>query len=304
MTVVPFERPTVPAEHPTTPPQAAAPAPMPGLGVRALDIRTMNLQQITYVCDILAKAGEAVPRAYRGKPEAIFAAVMYGASLGLQPMAALQGIVIVEGAPTVSATLLGALIIQAGHALHSEYDGRQATTTITRADTGRSTSVTWTLDRAAQANLCQIKDNKPWARSQNGKPLPWELYPAAMLRSRSVAECGRAAAPEVLFGYGIQYTTEELGIVVTEDGTVPGGEVERATLAAGPSVAAGPSRDWLSLAREAETADDAARAWKAARGEGAPPAYLERIAAIGRRLRAREITTGNHTPALAAGTVA
>jgi len=296
MTVVPFERPTVPAEspaeRPVTPPRAATPAaPMPGLGVRALDIRTMNLQQITYVCDTLAKAGDAVPRSYRGKPAAIFAAVMYGASLGLQPMAALQGIVIVEGAPTVSATLLGALIIQAGHALHSEYNDRQATTTITRADTGRSTSITWTLDRAAQANLCQIKGDKPWARSQNGKPLPWELYPAAMLRSRSVAECARAAAPEVLFGYGIQYTTEELGILVTEDGTVPGGEVEHATLAAAPPTAAGPSRDWLALAREAETADGVADAWRAARGEGAPPAYLGQIAAIGRRLRAREITT-------------
>lgn len=278
MTVVPLERPTTPRiTQPTS--------QIFGLGARALDIRNMNLEQITFVCDRLAQAGDAVPRAYRGKPAAIFAAVMYGASLGLQPMAALQGIVIVEGAPTITAALLGALVIQAGHALHTEYDDRQATTTITRGDTGKTTSITWTLERAVQAKLCHLKDGKPWARSQNGKPLPWELYPAAMLRSRSVAECGRAACPEVLFGYGVQYTTEELGVVVAEDGTVPGGVVERAVLA---EPATGPSCDWLALASEAESADEVAGVWKSARGEGAPPEYLEQIAAIGRRLRAAE----------------
>jgi hypothetical protein len=210
------------------PAQGAAAGRRFGLGARALDITHMTLPQILQVCEILAEAGEAIPRSYRGKRAAIFAAVMHGASLGLQPMAALQGITIVDGSPTLSAALLGALVIDAGHALRVEYDDTRAVATLTRGDSGESTSVAWDLERAQRAGLCHLRDDgRPWARSSLGKPLPWELYPGAMLRSRAVAEVCRAAAPDVLFGLGVQYVTEELGVVVDQDGLPVGGEIER-----------------------------------------------------------------------------
>lgn len=205
----------------------AAPVRRFGLGARALDVTAMSLPEILQVCEILAKAGDAIPKSYRGKKESIFAAVMHGASLGLQPMQALQGITVVDGTPSLSAALLGALVMDAGHDLHVDYDDAQAVARLTRADTGKQTTVTWTLERAKNAGLCQLKDGRPWAKSQNGKPLPWMLFPGAMLRSRAVAEVCRAACPDTLFGLGVQYTTEELGVVVDQDGLPVGGEIER-----------------------------------------------------------------------------
>jgi len=247
----------------------------------------MSLEQITRVCEMLSRAGDAVPRAYRGNANAVFAAVMFGAGLGLQPMAALQGIAVVEGQPTLTATLLGALVVQAGHELHTEYDDTQATAAITRGDSGKTTTVTWTLERAKNAGLCQLREGRPWARSKSGKPLPWELYPAAMLRSRAVSECARAAAPDVLFGYGVQYTSEELGIVVDQDGLPLGGELQRYELAYDqPAPEPGPSCDWLALAAEANTVDELDAVWRGARHDQAPHHYLQRLEEAGKRRKA------------------
>ncbi|WGW12713.1 hypothetical protein LWF01_02780 [Saxibacter everestensis] len=53
-----------------------------------------------------------------------------------------------------------------------------------------------------------------------------------------------------------------------------------------PSASYEPSRDHVAAARASGSPDDVMAIWQAARGEGAPAEYLDRIAAIGRELKA------------------
>lgn len=137
-----------------------------------------------------------LPRDYVGKPANVLLAIEYGAALGIPPMTAIQGVHIINGKPTASAGLIGALVRKAGHRLRVTGDDRHAVCEIVRADdpdfTFRSE---WTWDRAVAAKL-------------TGKDT-WKAYPAAMLKARAITECARDACPEALAG--VAYTPEELG---------------------------------------------------------------------------------------------
>lgn len=140
-------------------------------------------------------ASDLLPRQYHNKPANVLVALEYGAALGLSPMAAIQGVHVVEGRPTASAQLIGALVRNAGHRLRVEGDDRHAVAVIVRRDDPDfEFRAEWTLDRAKAAGL-------------TGKGV-WKQYPAAMLKARAITEVARDACPEVLSG--VAYTAEEL----------------------------------------------------------------------------------------------
>lgn len=133
-----------------------------------------------------------------------------GAMLGLHPMAALQGIHIIEGKPTLSANLLSALVRRAGHRLRVSTSGDwESGTFVARAALMRSDDpdfefvVEWGAERAKRAGLL-------------GKRGPWQSYPEAMCKSRAITEVIREGAPDVTLVAA--YTPEELGANVSEDG--------------------------------------------------------------------------------------
>lgn len=141
-----------------------------------------------------------LPRQYRNEPANVLLAMEYGDALGLTAIAAIQGIHVIEGKPSASAQLIGALVRRAGHRLRVELspDGTAATATIIRADDPDFPFVcTWTMDRARAAGLL----------SKAGGT--WSTYPQAMLKARAITEVARDACPEVLSG--VAYTPEELG---------------------------------------------------------------------------------------------
>jgi hypothetical protein len=175
---------------------------------------------------LLADA-DLLPRQFVGKPANVLYAVEYGRTLGITPIAAITGIHVIEGKPSASSGLIGGLVRQAGHKLRVRSDGlTTATAQIVRADDPDFTyECTWTLERAAQAGLCEIKNGKPWARDRNGKPTSWEKYTAAMLKARAITEVARDACEDVLFG--LHYTPEELGAVVNQDGEPVVAEVQQ-----------------------------------------------------------------------------
>lgn len=136
-----------------------------------------------------------LPKSYHGKPANVLVALEYGLALGISPMAAIQGVHVVEGKPTASAQLMSALVRNAGHRLRVTGDDTHAVAIIVRRDDPdfewRSE---WDMEKAKQAGLA-------------AKGV-WKQYPGAMLKARAITEVCRDACAEVLAG--VAYTAEEL----------------------------------------------------------------------------------------------
>ena len=140
---------------------------------------------------------DLLPKAFVGKPANVLVAIEYGKALGIEPMAAIQGIQVINGKPTASAQLVGALVRRAGHTLRvAVQDNGSVEATVIRSDDPDFTfRAVWTMDRAKSAGL-------------TGKGGSWATFPVAMLKARAITEVARDACPEVLAG--VAYTAEEL----------------------------------------------------------------------------------------------
>jgi hypothetical protein len=169
-------------------------------------------EKMRYV-QTLTTAGGLIPSGLHDKgqpsPGKVLLVLETGAMLGIHPMAALGGIHIIEGKPSISPGLMSGLVRKAGHKLRVTTSGTikggdfAATATLTRADDPDFTySATWTLDRAQRAGLA-------------GKSV-WKNYGEAMCKARSISEVVREGAEDVLMG--VSYTPEEMGALVTDAG--------------------------------------------------------------------------------------
>lgn len=146
-----------------------------------------------------------VPKGLRGQPESVLAAILTGQELGIQPMHALAKIHVIEGRPTLSAEMMRAIVMRAGHSIIVEETTNTRCVVVgERAGTDRPLRITWTMDDAKRANLAG-KDN-------------WRKYPRPMLVARATGELVRSLFPDVLAG--ITYTSEEMSdgdLVAAED---------------------------------------------------------------------------------------
>jgi len=152
-----------------------------------------------------------------------------GNMLGIHPIAALNGVNVIEGKPTLSPALMSALVRRAGHKLRVTTKGTveggdfEATATLIRGDDPDNPyTSTWTPQRGARAGLCTYThDSKAgrWvvkARSKYDKVLPWESYTEALCKARAIGEVCRDGAEDALMG--VHYMPEELGATVNEAG--------------------------------------------------------------------------------------
>lgn len=140
-----------------------------------------------------------VPASLRGRPEAILACVLFGRSMGLDPMQALAHVHVIDGQPQPSAQLLGRLIRAAGHTVEVvEMTDRTVRLRGTRADTGETLEVEYTVEAAERAGLVEIDgDGNPRARSRQGNPMPWELFTDDMLWARALSKLHRRLFQDV-----------------------------------------------------------------------------------------------------------
>lgn len=215
-----------PGAHDEAPQLAEPPVPAGDLlPAVATAQRTASLFDTYKALAIEVAPTEFVPKVLRSRPAAVLACILTGHELGIGPMRALQHINIVEGKPTQSAELMRARIQEAGHQWRTVTKTHERVVLRGRRkenieDPDAWVEIEWTLDDAVKAGLCSIKDGKPWARSSNGKPLPWENYTRMMLMARATSELARDEFADVLGG--VSYTPEELGaqVIVNESGII------------------------------------------------------------------------------------
>lgn len=144
----------------------------------------------------------------------ITAAILTGRELGMEPMAALRSIHVIQGTPALSALALRALLLSHGHDIVlEEATNTRATIAGRRKGADAWQRITWTMDDAKARNLA-------------GKP-NWRSQPRNMLIARATADVARLVAADVLLG--VPYVIEELEdadgqppILVAGNGAGPG----------------------------------------------------------------------------------
>lgn len=151
----------------------------------------------------LAKAvagTQMIPKHFQGKPDECAAAMLYGASLGLDPMQSVRQIYVVHGQAALYARAMAALVLGAGHGLWTvESTDESVTVAGCRRGSDRTETATWTYARANKAGY-----------TNNSK---YKSDPQAMLYSKALSEVCRKIAPDVLSGV---YSVEEMQLEARE----------------------------------------------------------------------------------------
>jgi hypothetical protein len=129
-----------------------------------------------------------LPEKLRGKVSDVLAIVMAGRELGLQPMASLRCLNVIEGKPILNADGMAAVVRGSGKCIRLdmiESTDKVATFETERAG-GKLQRISYTIEQAKTAKLTS-KDN-------------WVRHPEAMLRARAKAALLRLVYEDVLVG--------------------------------------------------------------------------------------------------------
>jgi|688.fasta_scaffold51599_6 hypothetical protein len=143
----------------------------------------------------LLAASSLVPDHLRGKPENVYLILLLGDSLGLHPAQALTSIAVIKGKPTMSAELMRAVVMNAGHRFRID----ESTPTAARVTVARKE---WPQDESQFAFT--VEDAKRAGLGGDS----YQKYPTAMLLARVTTMACRAMFADVIAG--ISYTPEEM----------------------------------------------------------------------------------------------
>lgn len=174
---------------------------------------------------------DMVPKHFRGKPDDLTAAILYGATLGFDPMQSARQVFVIHGQAALYARSMAALVMAAGHQVRTVETSDTAVTVEGRRRGSENVETsTWTIDRAKKAGY-----------TDNAK---YRTDPQAMLYAKALSEVCRKIAPDVLNGV---YAVEEMQMERVESERVdqPVGAVNQLRAALNPSPApdAGESQD-------------------------------------------------------------
>lgn len=202
----------------------------------------MSVAEKQNYAQILATAN-MIPKAFQDNPANIFVAIEYGNALGIQPIVALNEINVINGSPSLSASMMASLARSAGHKVRTQnLDDGSAVCEIIRHDDPEFTHRSvWDEGKARGAGL--------WGKGH------WSKDPETMLRWRAISECVRMACPEVLGG--LKYTPEEV-MEFTAPASVsrPASMPARGAVSRPAPVKQQPSgRDWIEELNQCETSE-------------------------------------------------
>jgi hypothetical protein len=138
------------------------------------------------------------------------AAIMHGATIGFDPLPALQNVIVINGRPSLYAEAMKALLVAHGHDVWTEeLTDTRAIVCGRRAGTTHVERAVVTMDQAKRAG---------WTR--NAK---YGTEPQAMLYARALSRACRSTAPDVLKGIASSveeaWDTEDQGDALPSSGT-------------------------------------------------------------------------------------
>ena len=198
--------------------QALAPAFIPGSAGGDLIREAAALWGTSYQLARAICGTSIIPMHFRGKPEECAAAMVYGASLGLDPIASLRGLYNVHGSVAMYAQLAVSIVLRDRHDVWVVESTDQAVTVAGRRHgwpDDRVFTATWTYDRARKAGYTGNKK--------------YDSDPQAMLTAKAQMEVCRRIAPDSLAGI---YSVEELELEPGVRADVKGEASQRAVSAA------------------------------------------------------------------------
>jgi 5'-3' exonuclease len=149
-----------------------------------------------------------------GSPQAVLTAVMLGAEFGMPPVAALRGVHIIEGKPSMSAGLMAAIVMKSGLAEYFEpveISETSVTFETKRVNARNPLRITHTIE---MARLAWNKGKTEAERQASWLASGWGRNPTDMLVARCQARLARYAYPDLLAG---MYDPEELREIRDEE---------------------------------------------------------------------------------------
>lgn len=161
----------------------------------SLELFAIAASQAHRLAQSLAKTN-FVPTSMKGKPDDVAAAILAGQELGLQPMATLRSIDIIQGVPSLRALTIRAILQSHGHDIEpvGEPTAEKCVMRGRRKGAEKWITVTWDIARAKLLGL-------------TGKD-QWQKQPQTMLIARATAELGRLVAADLLLA--MPYAAEEI----------------------------------------------------------------------------------------------
>lgn len=195
----------------------ATPVALPQKSQRT-DLMPRSFDEAMRFAEAVAKSA-LVPDGYRNKPADVLLAIIYGQSVGLTPLAALTGIAVVGGKPSLYGDALAAVCRG-----HGDFEGMEET-----------------FDRPAMTAICRVKRRgQAWVEQTFSqadakraglwdKRGPWQHYPERMLQMRARGFALRDAFPDALAGFISEPEARDYPEVVKDlqaTVTVPGSQTK------------------------------------------------------------------------------
>lgn len=169
-------------------------------GLSSIRQTALELSGAKQIADAICSS-TFVPMHFRNKPEECAVAILYGATIGFDPVTSIQQIYVISGKPALYARAMVAIVLSAGHEIWTEDEG-PGTVTVAgrRKGSDHIQRVTWTTAMADQAGY-----------TSNAK---YRSDPRSMLYARASGDVARRIAPDALLG--MAYNVEEMQLVPHE----------------------------------------------------------------------------------------